>query len=114
MRVARRVGTDVTMLRRSISLSIFWKAINSQRRGLTRSRLEPTGRHGSAALGSVDTHKCSAKAPEEALSSRLVVHGYNANARFFLGACPRVHAPHAGRACVPYDVAERLVEVADR
>jgi hypothetical protein len=53
--VTCRIHTDAAMLRGAISLSIFWKPIDGQRRGLTHFGLKPAGRDGSAVLDSVDT-----------------------------------------------------------
>ncbi len=62
--VTCRIHTDAAMLRGAISLSIFWKPIDGQRRGLTHFGLKPARRDGSAVLDSVDTYKCPPEAPE--------------------------------------------------
>ena len=73
------------MLRGAISLSIFWKPIDGQRRGLTHFVLKPAGRDGSAVLDSVDTYKCPPEAPKEAVTSTRSVHGHNVTPGTFRG-----------------------------
>ncbi len=83
--VTCRIHTDAAMLRGAISLSIFWKPIDGQRRGLTHFGLKPARRDGSAVLDSVDTYKCPPEAPKEAVTSTRSVHGHHATAGTFRG-----------------------------